>query len=101
GHGSPRSFRSNRGSGFAVRAVEMAWQKFTESQNDFSDLTACKRLAEEKLPKWIVRHWRELVANDLSERPFVLEEWGRLKERERDKTVREVALDPIQAYGTT
>lgn len=101
GHGSPRSFRSDRGARMAVEAVEAALRSFLESEFGQRDLRDARRWAEERLPRDSVRRWTDAVADDLSSKPFTSKEIARLQQKEGAGKHREVVLNPVVAYGAT
>jgi serine/threonine protein phosphatase PrpC len=64
GHGSRKNFRSDRGAGFAVDAAVETMKDFIDRHADTRNLTVIKRIAEERLPKEIVKRWRSAVMSD-------------------------------------
>ncbi len=84
GHGSPRSFRSDKGAELAVSTAVETMRDFMNTQSDTSGLTIPKRMAEEQLPREIVRRWRSEVRAD----------WGVLNPTDASDT-------PFIAYGST
>jgi len=90
GHGSQKSFRSQSGAYFAVHVAVEIIKEFIESQADVSNFTRVKRIAEEQLPKELVRRWKAKVLSDIETKPFSVEESERRKEK-----------DDVIAYGAT
>lgn len=99
GHGSSRSFRSNRGSKMAVTVAKDVWNSFYKDED--LDPTVVKRSVEEELPKKIVRDWRKKVADDLTENFLSPEELKNLEDKSDIDTKQKVILDPVLAYGAT
>lgn len=91
GHGSPRSFRSDRGARFAVRAALEA----SATVDPSAPWSALKPWLEERLPREIVRRWREAVDADLAEAPLNEDESRLLKLATPDDPRRALA------YGST
>jgi serine/threonine protein phosphatase PrpC len=87
GHGSARSFRSDRGSRFAVQASVKEILSLIGPHDTPVSLSAIKRMAATALPQAIVRRWIEAVDIDLQEP----------EGEPRD----EVGSKPLIAYGST
>lgn len=100
GHGSAKSFRSHLGAMLAVVTATEALKEFAAGLPDAPTLSAVKREAEERLPREIVRRWREEVERDLADNPLG-EELDRLAEREGERARRSVENNPYTAYGAT
>lgn len=79
GHGSARSFRSDRGSRFAVEAVGAVLGELFLARS--LSLSAVRRLAEVQLPSSLLRRWRRAVAEDLRAYPVTGDELERLEKR--------------------
>lgn len=101
GHGSAKSFRSHRGSRYAVKATVELMRELAEGRAATPSLSAIKRVAEERLPRELLRRWREAVDADLTSEPFSDEELDRLKAQRGDGGKREVLQNPHLAYGAT
>ncbi len=93
GHGSAKSFRSQRGARSAV-AVTL---KVCGTLFKLDSLSRIKRWAEEQLPLELVRHWRERVDRSLARRPFTPAELESLDPAGR----RQVEANLYLAYGST
>ncbi len=93
GHGSAKSFRSQRGARSAV-AVAL---KVCGTLFKLDSLSRIKRWAEEQLPLELVRHWRERVDRSLARQPFTPAELESLDPASR----RQVEANPYLAYGST
>lgn len=90
GHGSQKSFRSQSGAYFAVHVAVEIIKEFIESQADVSNFTRVKRIAEEQLPKELVRRWKAKVLSDIEKEPFSSEQSELLKGKNN-----------LVAYGAT
>lgn len=100
GHGSPKCFRSQIGSNFAVITAGIACERL------FLDLHPCevssaKRWVEKRLSREIVQRWRQVAIDDLSEKPFTRQEVQAIEQKEGTKARRTVVANPILAYGAT
>jgi hypothetical protein len=101
GHGSAKCFRSDAGSRLAVATAAEVIQEFLDSLSTPTSPSAIKRWAEENLPREIARRWREGVADHVSDNPLTNEELDRLETREDAEKRRQIALEPVLAYGAT
>jgi hypothetical protein len=101
GHGSAKCFRSSVGADLAVKIATGVLPVFLESLPEPLNLSAVKRWAAEDLPREIVRRWRDDVADHVSENPLTRKELERLDAKVDVTKRRQVALDPILAYGAT
>ncbi len=101
GHGSAKSFRSDRGSRFAVTAAADLMQELVSGQPDPQNLSVVKRVAEERLPRELVRRWQNAVDQDIAERPFTEPELDKLTQERGEKSAGEVAKNPRLVYGAT
>ncbi len=100
GHGSAKHFRSSTGAQLAVKAAEATLGAMPAGQPDPQNLDAAWRWANESLPRVLVRHWANAVADHVSRKAFTRAERSRLEEEGIDKR-RQVALNPVLAYGAT
>lgn len=101
GHGSAKSFRSATGAFLAVRAAATETSYLRTNQRGQSDLSAVKRVAEERLPKTLVRRWESYVHQHLKKRPFSTAELDALEEKEGQWSRHAVEANPLLAYGAT
>jgi serine/threonine protein phosphatase PrpC len=101
GHGSSKCFRSDRGAKLAVQVAIEVLQSFLIGQPDFSNLSAFKRTAEERLPQEIVRKWKEAVQDEISSDPISSRELNALQEKDGAAARQAVLDDPIISYGAT
>jgi hypothetical protein len=107
GHGSRRSFRSDHGARFAVRAavnaLEQVHVEFTTRLRDENRVARSAALSElrgyvqSELPQRIVTVWQDQVDARQDAKPFTAEELSPLSDQERSA----VAADPRIAYGST
>jgi hypothetical protein len=72
GHGSQRSFRSERGARLAVETAAEVISEFLAAQTQ--SMSATRRAAEEWLPVALVRRWLDAVAADLAVHPLSRDE---------------------------
>ena len=101
GHGSAKSFRSDRGSKFAVAAAADLMQELVSGQPDPQNLSMVKRVAEERLPNELVRRWQSAVDRDLADYPFTELELVKLTQQRGQRSCKEVIKTPRLAYGAT
>ncbi|MBN2002412.1 MAG: protein phosphatase 2C domain-containing protein [Anaerolineae bacterium] len=101
GHGSPKSFRSDVGSRFAVDIATRLIQELLAGQPDPSNISAVKRMAEERLSQEMVRRWQRSVDEHLKANPFTEEELERLETKQGADARRSVEKSRRLAYGAT
>jgi len=93
GHGSAKSFRSQRGARLAVAIA----QKVCSHLFTLGSPSQIKHWAEEQLPLALVRHWQAQVKRSLQRQPFTAQELEPLDAAAR----RQLEALPALAYGTT
>ena len=93
GHGSPKSFRSQRGARMAVIVAQQVFGQLLKLNSP----SQIKRWAEERLPEHLVRCWREQIDKLLNRNPFTQQELEHLDVSAR----RQVEAQPYLAYGST
>ncbi len=101
GHGSATSFRSHLGANRAVRAMESEFNRLLESNPNLENLSAIKRMAEERLPQLLVRTWDEMVAAHLQRQPLTAEDLAQLALEKGSQKAEDVERNPALAYGAT
>ncbi len=101
GHGSANCIRSDVGSRLAVTATARVLQDFLKSQDEQTNLSGIKRMAEDRLPQTLVRAWKEEVTAHLEENPFVAEEAERLAAKGGPTARENLEANPFLAYGAT
>lgn len=103
GHGSAKSFRSAKGSEFAVAvSFGFAWELLQAASgggNRF--LSFVKDQVETDIPRRIVHGWTRQVDEHLEQHPFTDRELAVLEEQAGADGVRRVAQDGRLAYGST
>ncbi|HEY0048537.1 MAG TPA: PP2C family serine/threonine-protein phosphatase [Pyrinomonadaceae bacterium] len=100
GHGSPKCFRSDRGSQFAVKKAAYLVSEFLDERRGKSDASEIESQAD-YLSKEFVRRWREAVEDDLKKEPFTEKEFEALEKKSDAKARRLVEENPLLAYGAT
>jgi len=102
GHGSPKSFRSDKGAQFAVEAAVEVCREFLDSMKEAGP-SAVKTEAKLRIPPRIFQRWRQRVEEHYGQNGFTDTELNRLAEQ-AGQAVRERAAGPEQravAYGST
>lgn len=82
GHGSAKSFRSDRGSRFAVETAMELLKGLVDQESDRENISAVKDYVNDKLPQKIVSKWKEKVDGDLKNNDFTSEELENLEKEE-------------------
>ena len=100
GHGSPKCFRSDRGSQFAVKKAAFLVAEFLDERRDKFDLAEIEA-QNDYLAKEFVRRWREAVEADLKKEPFTEKEFENLEKKSDAKARALVEENPFLAYGAT
>lgn len=101
GHGSPKCFRSDKGSRFAVKkGVQLVSEFLDEERNSF-DLAKLETRGKEYLPPEFVKRWREAVEAHLKDNPFTADEFEKLEEKSGVGARKLVEDNPLLAYGAT
>ncbi len=102
GHGSAFSFRSDQGARMAVRICsDLLTEMVRESSRSQNRASEIKRAVEEKLPKEIVREWREKIDKHLKAYPISPEELDVLSTARGDSAKDRVSGNPYIIYGAT
>ena len=102
GHGSPKSFRSDKGAQFAVEAAVEVCREFLDSMKEAGP-SAVKTEAKLRIPPRIFQRWRQRMEEHYGQNGFTDTELNRLAEQ-AGQAVRERAAGPEQravAYGST
>jgi serine/threonine protein phosphatase PrpC len=100
GHGSPKCFRSDRGSRYVVKKSAYLLSEFLDERRGRFD-TAEIESQKDYLSAELVRRWREAVEADLKKEPFTEKEFENLEKKADAKTRKLVEDNPLLAYGTT
>lgn len=100
GHGSPKCFRSDRGSRYAVKKAAYLLSEFLDERRGKFDTTEIES-KKDYLAEEFVTRWREAVEADLKAEPFTEKEFENL-EKKSDALARKLVEDnPLLAYGAT
>jgi serine/threonine protein phosphatase PrpC len=101
GHGSPKCFRSDYGSRFAVKKSAQIVGEFLDERRGNFDLTEIENRGKDYLPKEFVKKWRKTVEYHLKNNPFTDEEFKKLEEKSGANARKLIEENPLLAYGTT
>ena len=101
GHGSPKCFRSDYGSHFAVKKAAQIVGEFLDERRGKFDLAEVESKGKEYLPKELVKKWRKTVEYHLKNNPFTEEEFKKLEEKSGANARKLIEENPLLAYGTT
>ncbi len=101
GHGSPKCFRSDFGSQFAVKKAAQIVGEFLDERRGHFDLFEIENAGAEYLPKEFVKKWRKTVEYHLKNNPFTEEEFKKLEEKSGANARQLIEENPLLAYGTT
>jgi serine/threonine protein phosphatase PrpC len=112
GHGSAKSFRSDRGSQFAVKTAIDVIQTFLLTTDNGgvhgSNLRQMGDLAERRLKQQLterleelVAGWQESVRQDLASFPFTDLEKVKVLKQEGEKGLGSIQANPLLVYGAT
>jgi len=100
GHGSPKCFRSDRGSRYAVKKAVYLVSEFLDERRGKFD-TAEIESKKDYLAEEFVRRWRETVEADLKAEPFTETEFENLEKKSDARARKLVEDNPLLAYGAT
>ncbi len=101
GHGSPKCFRSDFGSQFAVKKAAQIIGEFLDERRGKFDLAEIENKGKDYLPKEFVKKWRKTVEYHLKNNPFTEDEFVKLEEKSGAGARKLVEENPFLAYGTT
>ena len=101
GHGSPKCFRSDFGSQFAVKKAAQIVGEFLDERRGKFDLAEIESEGKDYLPKEFVKKWRKTVEYHLKNNPFTEDEFVKLEEKSGAAARKLVEENPLLAYGTT
>jgi serine/threonine protein phosphatase PrpC len=101
GHGSPKCFRSDFGSQFAVKKAVQIVGEFLDERRGRFDLAVIESKGKDYLPKEFVKKWRKTVEYHLKNNPFTEDEFKKLEEKSGAVARKLVEENPLLAYGTT
>ena len=100
GHGSPKCFRSDRGSRFAVKKAAYLVSEFLDERRGKFDAAEIED-KKDHLTKEFVKRWREAVEADLKKEPFTEKEFETLEKKSDTRSRKLVEDNPLLAYGAT
>jgi serine/threonine protein phosphatase PrpC len=100
GHGSPKCFRSDRGSRYAIAAAVLVATELLERTRG-EDVTRLAERTAEWVPRELARRWREAVELDLVLSPLTVGELDALEARDGASARSFVVANPLLVYGAT
>ena len=101
GHGSPKCFRSDFGSLFAVKKSAQTVGEFLDERRGRFDAAEIESKGKAYLPKEFVKKWRKTVEYHLKNNPFTEDEFKKLEEKSGVNARKLIEENPLLAYGTT
>ncbi|HXH69818.1 MAG TPA: PP2C family serine/threonine-protein phosphatase [Pyrinomonadaceae bacterium] len=101
GHGSPKCFRSDKGSRFVVKKCAQIVSEFLDHRRGNFDLAEIESKGKDYFPQEIVKQWRKAVETHLKNNPFTEDEFKTLEEKSGVKSRKLIEENPLLAYGTT
>ena len=102
GHGSARSFRSDRGSALAAECALRELLRFTRQLRPDAPLSRVRNQAKNRWPAALVTAWKNAVRADLTARPFSQMEFAAFPEPPpKVKPGEELPVTAYLAYGAT
>ena len=100
GHGSAKSFRSDRGARFAVDTARKVANAFLDKSTPFENAGRIEQIFKDRLVE-LVRRWQDEVDRDLKRQPFSPQEIESLQNKAGAAAWKIVEANPVQAYGAT
>lgn len=101
GHGSPKCFRSDFGSQFAVKKAAQIVGEFLDERRGRFDSAEIESKGKDYLAKEFVKKWRKTVEYHLKNNPFTEDEFVKLEEKSGAGARKLIEENPLLAYGTT
>jgi serine/threonine protein phosphatase PrpC len=105
GHGSAKSFRSDRGARFAVNtAIEVIHEFLLADVSGNINTSIVKNMEDmvkRLLPTKITDRWKDIVRADVEKHQFTNEEKTNLLTKEGEKGLNSIDDNPFLAYGAT
>jgi serine/threonine protein phosphatase PrpC len=105
GHGSAKSFRSDRGSQFAVKTAIEVIQEFLlaipREDTHFSIVKNMENMVKRLLPRKLTDRWKDSVRQHFQEYRFTDAEKKTLLDKEGEKGLNSIQDNPFLAYGAT
>jgi len=102
GHGSARSFRSDRGSALAAECALKELRRFVRRLGPDAPLSRVRNQAKAFWPRALLAAWKQAVREDLTAKPFTLFEFAAFPEPPPvPKPGVELPITAYLAYGAT
>lgn len=101
GHGSPKCFRSDKGSRFVVKKAAQIVGEFLDGGRGNCDAAEIESKGKDYLSKELVKKWKKTVEYHLKNNPFTEEELKTLEEKSGVQSRQLIEENPSLAYGTT
>lgn len=102
GHGSTRSFRSDRGSGIAAECALREMAKFVRRLGPDAPLSRVRNQARTRWPRDLIAAWKAAVRADLAKHPFTFLEFAAFPEKPPAvKPGHDLPIAAYLAYGAT
>jgi hypothetical protein len=102
GHGSARSFRSDRGSAMAAECALREMMKFIRRLGPDAPLSQVRRQARTLWPKTLLAEWKKTVHADLMKNPFTFLEFAAFPDvPPTARPGEELPITAYLAYGAT
>jgi DNA-binding transcriptional MerR regulator len=101
GHGSATSFRSDRGSGFAVTTAIEEIRAFLPDLTNESDPSTFQEIVTSRLLEKLSARWQEQVKQDLRSHQITDAERQTLISKDGEKALKSIQANPLLAYGAT
>jgi serine/threonine protein phosphatase PrpC len=101
GHGSPKCFRSDKGSRFVVKKCIQIVSEFLDQRRGKFDLAEIESKGKDYFPREIVKEWRKAVESHIKDNPFSEDEFKRVNEKSGANARKLIEENPLLAYGTT
>ncbi len=101
GHGSATSFRSDRGSGFAVTTAIEEIRAFLPDLTSEIDPSTLQEIVTSRLLERLSTRWQEKVKQDLRSHQITDAERQALISKDGEKALKSIQDNPFLAYGAT
>jgi serine/threonine protein phosphatase PrpC len=102
GHGSTRSFRSDRGSAMAAECALAELAKFVRRLGHDAPLSRVRNQARTRWPRDLIANWKATIRADLAKNPFTFLEFAAFPEKPPVvKPGHDLPISAYLAYGAT
>ncbi len=102
GHGSTRSFRSDKGSALAAECALRQLAKFVRRLGPDAPISKVRNQARTRLPKDLITTWKAAIRADLAKNPFSFLEFAAFPEKPPAlKPGQDLPITAYLAYGAT